>query len=394
MRDEPPEEAGRRIRILILTASVGEGHDLPARTLAAQLRAEFPDAEVMVEDGLEPMGRLVRAISADAGRVVFFRFQWMWDIGYWLFARSRPTRWFTQTLLARLGGPGLLRLVEERRPDVVVSTYPNTTEVLGRLRRQGKLTVPVCSAITDLAGMQYWASPGVDVHLITHPESADEVRRVAGQGTRVHCVHGLTDPAFLVQLGQAEARAALELPAGKLVLVSGGGWGVGDVDSAVEEALELPDVALVVCLCGRNDALLRRLTERFGSSERVRVEGFTELMPEWMAAADVLVHSTGGLTMLEALMRGLPAISYGWGRGHLRLNNAAFRRFGLAEVVATRAELQPALRRALEHGRTSTGFDALPSAASVVVAAAAASAHPAERDPRELSAVTGLEDAR
>ena len=56
-------------------------------------------------------------------------------------------------------------------------------------------------------------------------------------------------------------------------------------------------------------------------------------MSEWLAAADALVHSTGGLTVLEAYMRGCPTISYGWGRGHIRVNNAAFRRFGIAEVV-------------------------------------------------------------
>jgi UDP-N-acetylglucosamine:LPS N-acetylglucosamine transferase len=94
-------------------------------------------------------------------------------------------------------------------------------------------------------------------------------------------------------------------------------------------------------------------------------------MNEWLAAADVLVHSTGGLTVLEALMRGCPAISYGWGRGHLRLNNHAFRQFELAQVAATPAELRLALCRALKAGRTSTtSFDGLPSAASFVLAAA------------------------
>ncbi|MDX6478463.1 MAG: hypothetical protein QOG29_1050, partial [Gaiellaceae bacterium] len=39
-------------RILIFTASVGEGHDRPARTLAAQLREECPDVEIVTEDGL------------------------------------------------------------------------------------------------------------------------------------------------------------------------------------------------------------------------------------------------------------------------------------------------------------------------------------------------------
>ena len=53
-------------------------------------------------------------------------------------------------------------------------------------------------------------------------------------------------------------------------------------------------------------------------------------------------------------MRGCPAISYGWGRGHLRLNNEAFLRFELAQVAGTPAELRVALRRALEQGRTAT----------------------------------------
>ena len=51
-------------------------------------------------------------------------------------------------------------------------------------------------------------------------------------------------------------------------------------------------------------------------------------MSDWLAAGDALVHSTGGLTVLEAHVRGCPTISYGWGRGHIRANNEAFLRFG------------------------------------------------------------------
>jgi processive 1,2-diacylglycerol beta-glucosyltransferase len=357
-------------RVLILTASVGEGHDLPARTLAAQLRAERPDVEIVVEDGLAPMGRFVEAISADAGRIVFYRFQWVWDFGYWFFAGPRVTRRFTQAVLTRLGAKGLVRLIDTVRPDVVVSTYPNTTEVLGRLRRAGRIRVPVCSAITDLAGMHYWAGPGVDLHLVTHPESIEEVRAVAGRDTRVHCVHGLTAPEFRSPPDRDAARASLGLPDGGVVLVSGGGWGVGDLDGAVEEALLLEPPVHVVCLCGRNDDVRERLGRRFAAESRVRVEGFTDRMAEWMAAADVLVHSTGGLTVLEALMTGLPVVSYGWGRGHLRANNSAFRHFALADVVEDRPELRSALQRALRRERRRVdSFARLPSAAALVLAA-------------------------
>ena len=42
-------------------------------------------------------------------------------------------------------------------------------------------------------------------------------------------------------------------------------------------------------------------------------------------------------------MRGCPTISYGWGRGHIRANNEAFRRYGFAEVAASQTELGSAL---------------------------------------------------
>ncbi len=357
-------------RILILTASVGEGHDLPARTLAAQLRGEQPGVDVLIEDCLPAMGRLVAAVSAGAPSVVFYRFQWLWDLGFWLFARCRPTRTLTQLAMTRLARPGILRLIETVDPAVIVSVYPNATEVLGRLRSAGAIQVPVVAAITDLAGMHYWASAGADLHLITHPESIPEICEVAGADAAVRVVHGFTAPEFLRPQPQAEARRTLGLPpTGNVVLVSGGGWGVGDLEGAAAAALALEDVAQVVCLCGRNDGLRNRLLQRLGSNPRVRVEGFTAQMPDWLAAADALVHSTGGLTVLEAIMVGCPAISYGWGRGHLRLNNQAFQRFGLADVVSHRRRLQPAIAQALARERLRPSeFSTLPSAAACVLA--------------------------
>jgi hypothetical protein len=58
---------------LIFTASVGEGHDLPARTLADQLREECPGVDVVTEDGLQHMGKTFVLINERAPGVVFFR---------------------------------------------------------------------------------------------------------------------------------------------------------------------------------------------------------------------------------------------------------------------------------------------------------------------------------
>jgi processive 1,2-diacylglycerol beta-glucosyltransferase len=358
-------------RVLIFTATVGEGHDLPARTLADQLRQESPDSEIVTEDGLRAMGRGFVLVNEKAAGVVFFRLglQWLWDATFWLCVGFAPTRRLTQAAVHAFGSRGVLRLVRHVRPDVIVSVYPMTTEVLGKLRRTGRLDIPVVAAITDLAAMHYWAAPGIDLHLVIHPESIEEVREVAGVDSDVQVVHGLTRPEFARPCDPLVARAALGLPAdGEVVLVSGGGWGVGDLESAVDAALAL-NGTVVACLCGRNEELRERLRNRYRDQDRVRLVGFTEQMSEWLAAGDALVHSTGGLTVLEAYVRGCPTISYGWGRGHIRVNNAAFRRYGIAEVVDCESDLDQALRGALARRRApGLVLAAMPSAASLVLA--------------------------
>jgi UDP-N-acetylglucosamine:LPS N-acetylglucosamine transferase len=350
--------------VLIVSADIGAGHDRPARLLADGLRKARPDAQVTVVDGLAEMGPLVLAVVRSGSETILRRLRPLFDLQYWAIARFSPTRRLMSRLARRVGGPPLLRLVARVGPDVVVSTYPGTTEILGALRREGRLDVPVAAAITDLAALRYWAHPGADLHLVIHAESAAEVTEIAGLGTLVRHVRGLSRPEFEDPPATAVARAALGLPAdAPVVLVSGGGWGIGDLEQAADAALEIPDV-IVACLCGSNDALRARLAGR----PRVRVEGFTERMCEWLAAADVLVHSTAGLTVLEAQMCGTWAISYGWGVAHIRANNRAYARFGLADVATTPEELRAALRRRLRAPRpVDRSFAALPSAADAVL---------------------------
>jgi processive 1,2-diacylglycerol beta-glucosyltransferase len=356
-------------RILILSASIGEGHDLPARVLAAELQAEAPGAVVRVADGIQAMGRAAETVLLKGSP---FGSAWgnrLFDLEYWLLSDFAPARRFFGWAGTLVTGPGLLRIIAAERPDVVVSTYPGVTEVLGRLRMRGRLRVPLVSAITDLAALRYWSHLGVDLHLVTHPESIEEVRQIAGPRTQVVAVRGLNSPEFLEPRDRDAARSALDLPLDpRIVVVSGGGWGVGDLEGAVDAALGI-EQTMVVALCGRSGTARARLDVRYQGDDRVRVLGFTDRMSDLLAAADALVHSTAGLTVLEALVRGCPAISYGWGRAHIRANNRAFVRFGLAEVAGTRGELRAALIRSLaRRGRPDRSFATLPSAASEVLA--------------------------
>ncbi len=354
-----------RTRVLVLTAEEGEGHRSVGAALAAELTG---DADVVVLDVFqEGFSRIVAFFSRDLYRIQLRWFAWSYAVEYWLFTRVPPARAFARFGLALLGSKTILRLVREHEPDVVVSTHVAVTSVIGDLRRRGRLTTPLVATVTDLGVHPLWAHPGVDLHLVAHESSVAAVERVAGVASAC-VVRPIVAPEFRRAPAKGVARARLGLPLdGPVVLVSGGGWGVGNVEGSVRTALSVRD-AVVVAVCGRNDRLRSRLEAAFPRRERLRVLGFTEEMAELLAAADVLIDSTVGVTCLEALACGRPIVVYGAAPGHSRDNARMLETLGLGRSARSAPELAAALRDALADGEPAfapTG----PSAAPLILSA-------------------------
>ncbi|HEY1456899.1 MAG TPA: glycosyltransferase [Solirubrobacteraceae bacterium] len=338
-RKSTNKRARERPRVLILSADVGEGHAAAARALAQQIETSPQPAEVKVIDGLAAMGRILRPIVEDGYRVQLNVMPWSYTLIYWLLEHILPVRWLVRFLLCRLGSKPLARVIAEYDPDVVVSTYPAVTVVLARLRRSARINCSTMATITDLTGLFFWAQPGIDMHLVMYGESMRAVQRIAGHDS-VRLVAPLISAEFLAPRCPIEARRALGLPQeGRMVVVSGGGWGVGDIAGAVGELCGLAEISSIVCLAGRNEQLAQKLERVFASEPRVHVYAFTDKMPALLAGADALVHSTGGVTCLESLAAGTPVISYGLPVGHARINTQAMAELGLLTLANHTAEL-------------------------------------------------------
>jgi processive 1,2-diacylglycerol beta-glucosyltransferase len=363
-------------RVLILSADVGEGHAAAARALARQLHEGPQHAQVTVIDGLAAMGRVLRPVVEDGYRIQLRLVPWSYTIVYWLLNHIVPVRMLARTLLCLFGSRPLARRIAEHDPDVVVSTYPAVTVVLARLRRRGVVQCPTVATITDLTGLFFWAQPGIDMHIVSYGESLGPVERIAGEGS-VRLVRPLISAEFLQPRSPLAARRALGLPEhGRMVVVSGGGWGLGDISGAVREFVAVPEVTSIACLAARNEQLARRLRSSFAGVPQVHVYGFTDKMPELLAAADVLVHSTGGVTCLEAMAAGTPVVAYGLPVGHARVNTRAMAALDLVRLAHDTSELREHVRASFAGGATAPASRPArsrateqPAAADVVLAA-------------------------
>ncbi|MGV9598087.1 MGDG synthase family glycosyltransferase [Streptosporangium sandarakinum] len=400
-----------RRTVLILSASMGAGHDAVAAELARRLSAGGVDAEVADVLELLPL-RLGAGLRRWYGWMMRSA-PWMYALIYRVF--FTPGRTPPVSPLTLLAAAGLRRLVRRRPPSEVVSTFHLAAQAAGHLRRRGLLRAPSTVLLTDFAAHRLWLHPGNDRYLCPDQATARAVRAATGRPAACHApvvrpeFHrpgpgagpdtgstpgpGPDDgpglgpgsppdigpgpgsapdtglgpspglgPGSLPDTGPGTAWLPPGARAGeRLVLVSAGSWGVGEVEETAG-VLAGSGRYVPVVLCGRNRELRRRL------ARTAIALGWCDDMPGLMAAAYALVDNAAGLTCREAMAAGVPVLSCRPIPGHGRDGVLAMARAGLSVYVPGPGELPAALDRLGrdgERGRRAARAAALFAAPSV-----------------------------
>jgi processive 1,2-diacylglycerol beta-glucosyltransferase len=334
-----------RQRILILTSSMGAGHDGVSHELARRLEPLGFDCHVldMVEQLPFGTGRMLRRFYA-----AMIRFTpWLYERIYRTWLEPAPDQSFTMSPVTRLLERKISDWVAENRPVAVVSTFSVTTQTAGTMRRKGTLKVPVANMIVDFAPHGAWVDPGIDLHIVLHERAAEKVRDLLGSPKARVVATGPTVRAEFLEgrWDRLEARISAGLPPEAcVVLVAGGSWGSGKVAATVRDVLAAgPYVPLVVC--GDNPRLARRARRICGRAGRGVVFGWVDEMWRLMAAADVMLENAGGLTAMEAIASQVPVVSYRPIPGHGLRDVEAMAEAGVSTFAHDRNELADALKR-------------------------------------------------
>ncbi|MGI8816014.1 MAG: MGDG synthase family glycosyltransferase, partial [Pseudonocardia sp.] len=221
-----------KARVLVVSGSVGAGHDGAADQLIDRL-----DALGVASDRRDYLD----AVSW-FGRIVL-RDGYSLSIGYaprffdWLFDNLERTGWVQRVTLLLCWTARFRMRRWARGREVVVSTYPLASQTLGMLRGSGELDAVVVTYLTDPAVHRMWVHPHVDHHL-TVTEATSRMGRLVYR-TPMRAVGGLVSPRFGERLS-ADRRRALRDELGlrddrPVVLLVAGSLGLGEVPDAVRE---------------------------------------------------------------------------------------------------------------------------------------------------------------
>lgn len=292
------------MRILLLTAGFGEGHNTAARCIAEAL-GEHPGVKTRVVDVyMETVPRFTKVLQAGYALAIN-KFPIVWSAIFTLLDKPGVLE-KTLPLSANLRS-ALSRVLEEYRPDAIVSTYPLYAFLIRHLRMQGQAAaaLPLLTMVTDSTSINSsWYRAGSEAFLLADEETARTLRR------------GGVDPALLQVLGfpvaprlasltpselpdqQVLVRRVLYLPSSR----------AGHALAVIRELLARPGIELTV-VTGRLQGLHNAIVASgLAEEQRVRLIGWTDQMPELLCSHHLYVGKAGGAIVHEAMAARCPIL--------------------------------------------------------------------------------------
>jgi processive 1,2-diacylglycerol beta-glucosyltransferase len=347
-----PSPAASASPILILTIANGAGHTRAAQAVAEAITCESR-APSSVVDVAEHMGALTRFTHVTAYLWLVKHAPVVWERVDRYQKRQTHTspEWYY-----RRGCRSLFRLAREMKPRALVATEVGCCEIAALVKRDLSLDAPLVAVNVSYDADRAWVQPEVDLYTVMTDECAAQLERHGAARERIgvwgvplaadfDTPRGFDDSRARVcgWLGLDERRA--------LVLISGGGEGLGQIEAILSRllALEGGEPQFIV-LTGRNERLKARceqLVKRAHSTGRVRVLGWVdEQMPSLMRASDLIVSKCGN-TFDEAIASELPLVALEPPPGSERAQYKLLDERGTGRAVRTLDELTETVRALL-----------------------------------------------
>lgn len=297
-------------KVLILSAAVGAGHLRAAESLEKTFKQQGAAEEVLNIDVLDYTNPLFRRLY---GKAYLDMVNKMPEVLGWMYdSLDKPWENERRRLaLDRLNTQPLIKFLKKYDPDIAVCTHFLPAEIISWLKAKKKIDFPQAIVVTDFDAHAMWLCHNYEHYFVALEETKIHLEKLGIPSEKL-TVSGIPiDPIFAIEKEKAATREKLGLEKDKLtILVSAGGFGVGNIEHLLEALSDLKTASQIVAICGRNEELktkLEKLAKEKLNNERVIFKpiGFTKEMDEYMSASDLIVGKPGGLTTSEALAKNL-----------------------------------------------------------------------------------------
>ena len=194
----------------------------------------------------------------------------------------------------------LEQLILEKKPEAVICTHSFPSHAVARLKKRGRIQVPVINAYTGFFASGVWAKEGVDLHLVPSKDVQQHLMNEFHIHPKQILISGIpVHPA----IQRTPLRPVQRTPH---LLIAGGNSGLGDIAHMTEQ-LSACQHSHITVLCGNNEKLYAHIEalQLPNVSARSYIKSRTE-MNELYDSVDAIITKPGGVTISEALIKHIP----------------------------------------------------------------------------------------
>ncbi len=289
--------------IIILTASTGAGHN----QAAANLKRAFETHGIYVHivDMFKSTSKGMNALISDGYKVLATKL----PKAYGIFYKSSNHKTFNKVVFRNVFLATELRLkwiINEFKPDMIISTHPFGAPIVGKLKDKGKIDLPFVQIVTDFKAHYAYIQDSVDAYVVASKFTANSLVERGIASEKIH-IYGIPTREEFMRKRPRQFSADQPFR----LLIMGGSMGLQSIKQAVDSLLTVDKKLQLIVVCGKNAALTEQLTNQHQSAittGKLAVHGFVNNIDELMDQSDLIISKPGGLTTTEAIHKSIPMI--------------------------------------------------------------------------------------
>lgn len=220
------------------------------------------------------------------------------------------------------------QIIADEKPDLIVCTHGFPSYFLSKLKSKGQCPIPVINVYTDFFINDVWGREGIDYHFAPNQAVKNNLMKINGISENQILVTGIpTDEHFEQKLTPLKNHQKLQ------VLVSGGSVGLGDIADLLGNQRKESEVEYYV-LCGKNKKLYQKIKSLHSQNiHPLPYISSREKMNELYSKVDAIITKPGGVTVSEALKKGLPIFIHSALPGQEEINLKLLKELNLVQIL-------------------------------------------------------------
>lgn len=301
-------------KVIVFYASYGGGHLSAARSIKEYIENNYPQIDSELIDCVKYINKTLEVVTTKAYSEMAKKVPNAWGHIY-KGADSGPISKISTTS-NKVMAIKLKKLLDEKKPDLVICTHPFPSQMCSYLKRKGKTDVKIATILTDFAIHNQWTigHEYTDYFFVSHLGMKKDLIDACVDSNKIYDTGIPLSNKFLLEYDKNEILEQFGLtPNKKTVLFFGGGeLGLGKTHTFdIFKSFVRNDNIQIVAIAGRNPKMkehFENFVKEMGKENSVKILEYTDKVAQLMSISDLVVTKPGGLTTTESLASGLPIV--------------------------------------------------------------------------------------